>query len=317
MTPFILPMPKSASLKDLATWKKSADEAGVDRIWFANDAEGLQQDVASRALCATDSDVVVLCSPDDCSRKPAFLQEVSATIGLLAASCEEDVAVGLKTECLEHAATLGAVTLDGIVVGLSLSKMVDFHSDAKWGGHVRTLPELTTIGIVPRDRFLRQVIDRISVKGSHSKGERGRIATTALRAGLLLLTGYVEESHAASQSIEGEGSLHTGDYWHAILHRREPDYGNAKYWFRHVGRHPNFQRLAELVQPMLDDSTGLAAAELGRWKTRLLTSQGWDAFAFVDFCQAAERQPELKPLGEVIQWMEMLLLIESSCQPEG
>ena len=317
MTPFILPTPKSVSLKDLVTWKKSADEAGVDRIWFSNDAEGLQQDVASRDLCATDSDVVVLCSPDDCSRKPAFLHEVSATIALLAASCEEDVAVGLKTECLEHAATLGAATLDGIVVGLSLLKKVDFHSDAKWGGRVRTLPELTTVGVVPRDRFLRQVIDRISVKGSHSKGERGRIATTALRAGLLLLTGYAEESHAASQSIEGEGSLHTGDYWHAILHRREPDYGNAKYWFRHVGRHPIFQPLAELVQPRLNDSMGLAATELGRWKTQLLTSQGWDAFAFVDFCQATERQPELKPLGEVIQWMEMLLLIESSYQPES
>ena len=120
MTPFILPMPKSVSLKDLATWKKSADEAGVDRIWFSNDAEGLQQDVASRALCATASDVVVLCSPDDCSRKPAFLQEVSATIGLLAASCEEDVAVGLKTECLEHAATLGAV---GIVIRNALENI--------------------------------------------------------------------------------------------------------------------------------------------------------------------------------------------------
>ena len=30
---------------------------------------------------------------------------------------------------------------------------------------------------------------------------------------------------------------HEGEFWHAILHRQEPDPGNAAYWFRRVGQH--------------------------------------------------------------------------------
>ncbi|MEI8379926.1 MAG: hypothetical protein WCJ09_07350 [Planctomycetota bacterium] len=312
MTSLILPIPKSVSLHDLAVWNQLAVDAGVDRIWLAKNVAECQQMAATKELCSTDAEVAILCSPNDISRNPAFLQAVSSTVALIAATCEEDLAVGLKTDCLEHAATLGASTLDGIVVGLSLSNKIDFRVAAGFANTVRKLPELTTVGIIPRDIFLRQVIDRYSARGSHSGSEHANIATTALQAGLLLLSGYVEESHAASQSIEGEGLQHTGDYWHAILHRREPDYENAKYWFRHVGRHPNFGRLAELIPSMLKQTTGPVATELGRWASRLITSHGWDAFAFVDFCQAAERHAELRALGDAIQWTEMLLLIESS-----
>src|SRR5687767_13390080 len=51
-------------------------------------------------------------------------------------------------------------------------------------------------------------------------------------AGLWLYFDFLDESHAISQDLDtAEGS-----YWHGILHRREPDYPNAKYWFRRVGR---------------------------------------------------------------------------------
>ncbi len=312
MTSLFLPMPKSVSLQDLAHWNQQAVDAGVNRIWFAKNVAGCQLTAATNGLGGAQADVVILCSPNDLSRKPAFLQAVSSTVALITATCEDDLAVGLKTDCLEQAMALGASTLDGIVVGLSLTKEIEFREEAAGASTDRALPELTTVDITPRDIFLRHVIDRYSVKGPHSGSAHANIAATALRAGMLLLTGYVDESHAASQSIEGEGPQHTGDYWHAILHRREPDYGNSKYWFRHVGRHPDFSRLAELVPPLLKQTTGPVTAELGRWTSRLVTSQGWDAFAFVDFCQTAERHPELKDLAKAIQWIEMLLLIESS-----
>src|SRR5437870_5363954 len=62
----------------------------------------------------------------------------------------------------------------------------------------------------------------------------------ACRAGLYLAFNFLDESHAISQDV------HTaeGSYWHAILHRREPDPSNAAYWFRRVGDHPVFALLA-------------------------------------------------------------------------
>jgi hypothetical protein len=58
-------------------------------------------------------------------------------------------------------------------------------------------------------------------------------------AGAWLLHDFLDESHTISQSIETP----SGSYWHAIMHRREGDFSNAKYWFRRVGRHPVFDEM--------------------------------------------------------------------------
>lgn len=49
-------------------------------------------------------------------------------------------------------------------------------------------------------------------------------------AGLWLLAGDLERSHQISQSI----NTPEGSYWHGIMHRREGDYPNARYWMRRV-----------------------------------------------------------------------------------
>ena len=62
-------------------------------------------------------------------------------------------------------------------------------------------------------------------------------------SGLWLLAGDLDRSHSISQDIgEAEGS-----FWHGIMHRREGDFGNSKYWFRRVGSHPVLDSLAELT----------------------------------------------------------------------
>lgn len=132
----------------------------------------------------------------------------------------------------------------------------------------------------------------------------------ALEAGLSQMRDDLDHSHSCSQSVEGRGRHQAGDYWHAIHHRREPDYGNAKYWFRQLGRHPLFKQLASRAAEVFDLTADSAAQS---WKTRL-TQGGWDPFAFVDLCRDCEQdgKSSLARAAQQIQWIEMLLLLQST-----
>lgn len=130
----------------------------------------------------------------------------------------------------------------------------------------------------------------------------------ALRAGVLQLLDQLDASHEASQSIEGEGVHQNGDYWHAINHRREPDYGNGKYWFRQVGPHPLLNELAGDVEAII-----AAAPTATRSSARDLVQSGrLDPFKFIDFVESAvrTRNADAIALAEQIQWREMVCLLE-------
>lgn len=121
-------------------------------------------------------------------------------------------------------------------------------------------------------------------------------------AGLWLRHNYLERSHEYSQSIEtAEGS-----YWHGIMHRREPDFSNAKYWFRRVGDHPVFDALSGAAAHLIDRS--------GEKDERLKSlSRDWDPFAFVDLCEAAYRGRESEALTQACRELadaEWTLLFE-------
>lgn len=68
-------------------------------------------------------------------------------------------------------------------------------------------------------------------------------------SGLWLLAGDLDRSHCISQN----DSSAEGSFWHGIMHRREGDYSNAKYWFRRVGEHPVIARLAEEQPDVFSD----------------------------------------------------------------
>jgi hypothetical protein len=99
----------------------------------------------------------------------------------------------------------------------------------------------------------------------------GARAPEAASSGLWLYFSCFDESHARSQD------LHTaeGSFWHAILHRREPDPGNAGYWFRRVGRHPIFPTLQE-------EARAIGGYDIGR---------EWDPIQFISFCESARNRP--------------------------
>jgi len=130
----------------------------------------------------------------------------------------------------------------------------------------------------------------------------------AIRAGLFQWHDLLDESHELSQSIEGQGDNLLGDYWHAIMHRREPDYSNAKYWFRRVGNQPTYRDLRARADAVLADCPDKRSAI---WRDRLQAGSKWNPLAFVDLCEecAADEQSDLAIAARRIQYAEMSLLV--------
>ena len=109
----------------------------------------------------------------------------------------------------------------------------------------------------------------------------------ACLAGLWLWHDFLDEAHAISQEIDTP----EGSWWHAIMHRREGDFWNSKYWFRRVESHPAFATLSDRL-------VALGLPE-------------WDPTAFVDQCERAVRDGgELEQACQRIQREEWRTLFE-------
>lgn len=96
-------------------------------------------------------------------------------------------------------------------------------------------------------------------------------------AGLWLYFSCFEEAHRVAQDLNSA----EGAFWHAILHRQEPDSGNAAYWFRRVHTHKVYR---ELFKEAAEIVTHYPQAEFR-------PGSDWDPFAFVMFCERARKQP--------------------------
>lgn len=143
-----------------------------------------------------------------------------------------------------------------------------------WDPELATLvadAEMPSLGHGPGNPSILQWLDRSADPlDRHARGP-------LVASGLLLLAGELDRSHSISQQDPSA----EGSFLHGIMHRREADFSNAKYWFRKVGDH------------QVVDTLGRECPGYG------------DPFRFVDAC---EHDPDSAALCEVA-WQEWQTLM--------
>lgn len=162
-------------------------------------------------------------------------------------------------------------------------------------------PELADLGPGPRAgvRSEADLTRELSVRFANADLTAKK--QELIRALVLLWHDHLDAAHTIAQGIENAD----GAYVHGIMHRREPDYGNAAYWFRRVGKHLAFGELTRSVSSLLEAKS---ETELTR---ELLPQGAWDAFAFIDACERVAREPKRRPVLREIQLLEFKVLLDS------
>jgi hypothetical protein len=140
---------------------------------------------------------------------------------------------------------------------------------------------------------------RVETAFAHAHVASRDMASCCISA-VWLLYDFLDESHAISQGVKSA----SGSFWHGIMHRREGDYANAKYWFGRVGAHPIFADLARAARE-------LAAADSSKAAPQAPGRDEWDPYRFVDRCEAAVGGKSADaPLIALIQQAEWELLFD-------
>ena len=105
----------------------------------------------------------------------------------------------------------------------------------------------------------------------------------------LLWHDHLDVAHGKVQELESRLGMHL----HGIMHRREGDYGNAKYWFRRAG---HISALDALV-PQASAAGAAFLAPRGRWDDDAFVDAAATGDAKFIALQAAELQTLAATIG--------------------
>jgi len=160
--------------------------------------------------------------------------------------------------------------------------------------------------------FLKSYLDRIPAEALFSmKHLASETYGRLVLAGLHQHNDDLDASHVLCQEMEKDADSVGASYWHGTVHRREPDFDNARYWFRKAGDFPALAEVSgeviSLLQRVLQVPDYGQAREAALQLLRRLQENGiWDALYFTDLCEtcAGRGTPEDRRLLEEIQEVE-------------
>jgi hypothetical protein len=111
-----------------------------------------------------------------------------------------------------------------------------------------------------------RTVDDATLSGGRAPGDPAIF--TLVRGALFYATDAIPEAHTIFQEAAGD----LGAYWHGMMHRREGDFDNARYWFRRAG-----------VLPFFSDVHRDASAH----SALMARQSNWDPYLFTGECEQA------------------------------
>ncbi len=127
------------------------------------------------------------------------------------------------------------------------------------------------LGPGPRKGRLSPTEVDAGLKRAFAVSSPGTDGRELIRALALLWHDHHDAAHALVQDASGG----VGAYIHGMLHRREPDFWNAKYWFRRVGKLP-------FLAPLPEDLEWIKGADV------FISGGAFDPSRFTDAVEAGQ-----------------------------
>ena len=126
----------------------------------------------------------------------------------------------------------------------------------------------------PLDRDLaREIREADDAKVAGGEAIKSAAAFALVRGGLLYAVDALDPAHAIFQEAHSD----LGSYWHGMMHRREGDFDNARYWFRRAGAQPFFNALHGAASAVSPD---------------MARQSSWDPYLFTGQCEQARHGAE-------------------------
>ncbi len=138
-------------------------------------------------------------------------------------------------------------------------------------------------------------------KDLRSSGKQKQLTEAAL----LIWHDRLDDAHVIAQDLNDK----TGAYLHSIIHRREPDFSNARYWLHRIGAHPSWARFRASLK-----SLGGAAPD----ETILLTIERDGTFNAESLLQKAEairKSNSDTTILRKLQAAELLAILSELAEP--